>query len=498
MRPAAQRLVRAETLGILFLLFAAFTFLTRAPWVDLPCYWDECGYYLPAALDFFHGSFIPRTVPASIHPPGLSAWLAAVWRVAGYRIEATRLAMLLVAAAAAVFSMLLAVELLRAARGMPAFLAAGLVCISPVFFAQSLLAQPDLPAMLFTAMALWLFLRERIALAALACTALVLVKETGVVAPLVFGVWLVAERRRDAAWFMAPLAVLAAWLVILHSSTGHWAGNAAFADYNLRYPLHPARFAVNLLRRIYYLGFANLHWIGAFAILFAWRTSPIFRARGWRIASVFGVAHVLVVTLLGGATLERYLLPVLPILYTAMAAGLDCFPRRPRLICSAALICGLAVGIFVNPPYPFPYEDNLAWTDFVRLQSDAADTIGRRYSAARIVTLWPLTAELAQPELGYTHVPVQVDTLPDLSAATIAALDWNRVQALAAFSREWDPSWSPLHFAPIRKLWRALFGYEPFSTEDELRRAAPYPPIARWRRGGQWMELYVQPRFHNP
>ncbi len=317
MDDAKSRPVRPGAYTILFLLFATIILLIHLPWLGVPYFWDEAGYYVPAALDLFHGgSPVPHSVPPQIHPPALSAYLAAIWSLAGFHPESTRCAMLALAAAAALVSLLLAIELLRDARGMPAFLAAGMVCLSPVFFAQSLLAQPDMPAMLLTTLALWLFLRERIVLAAAACIALALVKETGIVAPIVFGGWLAYERRwRDAAWFLAPLVALGAWIGILIHATGHWAGTPAFADYNLFYPLPPLRVAVNALRRFYYLFFANLHWIGAFAILFAWRTSRIFRSRGWRIAGSLAVAHAATVTVLGGATLERYLLPVLPILY---------------------------------------------------------------------------------------------------------------------------------------------------------------------------------------
>ena len=36
----------------------------------LPYYWDEAGYYIPAAWDFFRtGSLIPLTTPSNAHPP---------------------------------------------------------------------------------------------------------------------------------------------------------------------------------------------------------------------------------------------------------------------------------------------------------------------------------------------------------------------------------------------------------------------------------------------
>src|ERR1700685_2543872 len=130
-------------------------------------------------------------------------------------------------------------------------------------------------------------------------------------------------------------------------------------------------------------------------------------------------AHVARATALGGAVLERYLLPVLPVLYTAMAAGLSLFPRTPRLICSAALLAGVAAGIFINPPYPFPYEDNLAFADFVHLQSEAAAYLNRWYPGARVTTVWPLTLELSRPELGYVDRAMAVTSLPNLAPSTL-------------------------------------------------------------------------------
>lgn len=495
--PVHVRRIRPETYGIAFLLFAAVLFLCHVPWLDLPYYWDEAGQFIPAALDVLHGgAFVPHSTTPNIHPPALAAYLAAVWSLVGYRPESTRCAMLLLAAFGLLVSLLLAIELLREARGMPAFLAVALLCLSPVFFSQAIMAQLDAPAMLFTALSLLLFLQNRMAAAAAACVALVLVKETGVVAPLVFGLWLAHERRwRDAAWFLAPVAVLGAWIGILDHVTGHWAGDEAFTQYNVYYPWHPVRLAVNFLRRLYYLFFANFHWIGTFAILFAWRTSRIFHSRAWRIAWLLLAAHVVMLTAFGGGVLERYLLPVLPVLYTAMAAGLSLFPRRPRLICSAALLAGVTSGIFINPPYPFPYEDNMAFSDFVHLQTEAAAYVNHWYPAARITTVWPLTLELSKPELGYVDRAMAVTSLPNLAPSTLKPVDWTKVQVLVAFSRNWDPRFSPLHWAPIHRFWGRFFDYVPNATREETRQQVPLVVEDRMERRGQWIDIYVNPNL---
>src|SRR6202012_2939138 len=170
MHAGQRRSVRPRTYGILFLLFAAVILLAHIPWLDLPYYWDEAGYYVPAALDLQHtGSLVPHSVPAEIHPPGLSAYLTAAWTLGGYHPQSTRCAMLLLAAAGVLATLLLAIELLGEARGMPGFFVVALLCLSPVFFAQSMLAQPDAPAMVLATFALWLMIRDRVAPAAAVC-----------------------------------------------------------------------------------------------------------------------------------------------------------------------------------------------------------------------------------------------------------------------------------------------------------------------------------------
>jgi len=84
------------------LIFAAIfvvIFLLHAPLLRLPYFWDEAGYYVPAARDLLlHGSLIPHTTVSNAHPPLVMAWLALWWKVVGYAPAVTRAAMLVFAA----------------------------------------------------------------------------------------------------------------------------------------------------------------------------------------------------------------------------------------------------------------------------------------------------------------------------------------------------------------------------------------------------------------
>src|SRR5206468_2775080 len=105
----------------------------------------------------------------------------------------------LLASVGVLVAFLLAIELARDAPGAPALSVLPILCISPLFFAQSMLAQLDVPAMCFGLLALLLFLQDHIRMSALACVALVLAKETGLAAVALFGAWLLAEKRWRAA-----------------------------------------------------------------------------------------------------------------------------------------------------------------------------------------------------------------------------------------------------------------------------------------------------------
>ena len=500
-RPPRRRRIRPAAYLLFLALFASILFLSHAPFLRLPYYWDELGQFIPAALDIFHGGFavaswVPHTTVPNVHPPGVMAYLAFFWTFAGCSPLATRIAMLLVASVAVLVAFLLAIELCRNVRGAPPFMAVLLLCVSPLFYAQAMLAQLDMPAMLFTCLALLLFVQDKTRLAALVSTALVLVKETGILVPVLFGIWLLRERRpREAVWFLLPAAVLCGWLLILARATGHLFGNTEFTRYNLYYPFHPVRFVFALGRRLYYLFFQDFHWIGTIAILLALFGSgrTIFATRAWRIAWIMTGIYVLFLSLVGGAMLERYLLPVLPIVYAAMAAAIFIHKPPLRVASMLALTAGLIAGNFWNPPYPFPFENNLAFTDFVALQQSAAEFVARTYPSARIATVWPLTSALSRPGLGYVQLPMLIRGLSDFTAHSIDDPAWRQnARVLVFFSRTWEPRWSWTNIELVRKIWRHFYDYQPDLSLPDMR-SRPFALVARWQRRGQWIEIYETP-----
>src|SRR5881296_2204839 len=114
-------------IGFLFLL------ATHRSFLDLPYHWDELGYFIPAAHDLLvSGALVPHSTLPNVHPPLLMAYLAAVWKLFGFAIPVTRVAMLAIGAATLTAAFVLASRL---AGPRAAWTAVALMAVSPPFVA---------------------------------------------------------------------------------------------------------------------------------------------------------------------------------------------------------------------------------------------------------------------------------------------------------------------------------------------------------------------------
>jgi 4-amino-4-deoxy-L-arabinose transferase-like glycosyltransferase len=493
-RPQRHRRRRASSYLIFLALFAALVFISHWGLISMPYFWDEVGHFIPATWDAYRdGALVPRSATPNVHPPAVMIYLAAWWRVFGPSEVVTRTAMLTLGSLTVMAAFLLAIELCGSIQGIPALFAAFLLAASPLFYTQSLLAQLDLPAALLTTAALYYFLAERHWYAIAACTLLVLTKETGAAVPLVLGIWLAAERRlRRGSLYAIPLAALGVWLLILRAASGHWLGSEEFARFNLTEALMPVRAGVGLFRRIWFLFADNLHIVGTVAIA-AGAAAGFFNRRRWKVAAAVACAHVVLVSLTGGAQLERYLLPVLPIFYAAASAGMHAWRPAVRWGAFALLLAGLISGLFLNSLFfPFPYENNLAMADFTSLQWRAASYLESTAKGRTIGTAWPLSAVLAKPELGYVLQPQKVIEIRDFSADEFAKIERGDVDIFVRHSRDWQPPADAYRFGRVRAFARKYLGYvDPVGPEDVEKRLG-LKLEQRWSARGQWVEIYAR------
>jgi hypothetical protein len=483
----------------LFLFFLLFTipFVSlHIGLLNLPYFWDEQGQFIPTALDLLRdGSWVAHSTIPNIHPPGVELYLVLWYKLFGYSIVITRFAMLLVAGAGLLALFLLSIELCRGVKGLPAFFPVVLLALSPLFFMQGMMAQLDMPTMTLTLLALLLFLRKRFMAAAAACIALVLVKETGAVTALVFFCVLLRERRfRDASYFLGTPAALGAWLLVLHQKTGYWTGDPGFAHYNIWYSLQPVRVAATLLRHLFYLFFAEFRWIGTALILAMRRRLWAYRSFDWAVTGLVCGATFLLVTLLGGAELERYLLPVIPIFYVVVTIALWQLPRMPRVVAAIALCAGLAFSLFRNPPYPFPFENNYAMVDFVELQLAAAEYIQDHLAGSRIATAWPYTAGLRDPDFGFVDRPQRVVETNNFHFNSIRAISPDKYDVLVVYTRTWVPDGGITRVPLVKEFLSKFYDYQPEITREQCA-SLGLEAEASWERGGQTISIYGHGRI---
>lgn len=479
---------------IVFLLFFGLPlFLIHLPFLSLPYFWDELGQFVPTALDILRsGTLVAHSAIPNVHPVAVEIYLALCYKVFGFSIPATRLAMLAVAAGGLLLTFLLAIELSQGTKGAPAFLPPVLLLISPLFFTQSMLAQLDMPAMVFTLAALWLFIKKEYKWTVAACVVLVLVKETSIVVPLVFGgVFALEKDWKRAAWFAIPGAALGAWLILLHAKTGYWLGDAEFGRYNVIYALNPARIVISLARRVFYLFVAEMRWVGTAVLIATVATCRAFHTRAWAVVAVVFVASVITVSALGGAELERYLLPVLPLFYIAVSVGLTALKKPWVIAATAAMIVGLGWCIRWNPPYPFPFENNYSMVDFINLQQAAASYAERNLQGRKIATAWPYTAGLRNPDLGYVEHGMQVLETHDLHYASVKALPAASYDTLVTYTREWDPAGSVTDNQFVRGFLGRFYEWAPDITGEQCARLGLEEKIS-WSLHGQTLRIYIR------
>jgi hypothetical protein len=180
---------------------------------------------------------------------------------------------------------------------------------------------------------------------------------------------------------------------------------------------------------------------------------------------------------------------VLPILYIAFAAAIWQLAPRWRTLSAASLAAALLLANFVNPPYPFPWENNLAFTDFVRLDVEAAQYLETRFPTARIATMFPLASAYRRPEFGYVHRPLNIREISDFRASNVAPLARENVEVFVLYSGTWDPM-GLMQNAAWTEFLRRYYDYEPPVDATQMRVLVGAQPVARWTRGGQWVEIY--------
>jgi len=528
-------------------------FLLHLPLLQLPYFWDEAGYYVPAARDLLlTGSLIPHTTVSNAHPPLVLAWIALWWKCVGHAPVVTRSAMLVVAA----FSLLGVFRLAeRVANTQVAIASTLCTALYPVFFTQSSLAQVDLAAAGLTFWGLCAYLEDRPVAVAIWFSLATLAKETAILAPAGLACWELvrfvpprfvpqywtkyvgtayvgtaapfdklragssassgpapgcpAERSstvpRGIRPLVVPLLPLALWYAYHYARTGYVFGNPEFFRYNVAATLNPLRFVLALGLRLWQ-AFGYMHlWLLTIGMLLAmlWpplRDDGVERPRiAIPVQMVFLVVvkvYVVAMALIGGAVLARYMLPAVPLV---IIVGVSTLRRRLRYWLAPVAVVAVAfvAAWFWNPPYGFSPEDNLAYRDYIVLHEDGERFLEARYPMARALTAWPASDELTRPWLGYTTRPVQVVRIEDFSLEQVlSAADFrSHFDVALVFSTKYEPA-RPLldRWKTWTDLKRRFFGFHRDLPPEAAARILGGRIVFSEDRKGQWIAVIEMER----
>lgn len=472
-----------------YALLFTFLFVTHAPLLRLPYFWDEAGYFIPAARDLLlTGSLIPHTTLSNAHPPLVMLWLAFWWRFSAFTPAVTRTAMLMIAA----FALLGLWRLARDVANQPIAVAAVLcTALYSVFFAQSSLAHLDMMVCALTLWGLAMYVERRPVATILFFALAPLAKETAIVTPMALMAWellcpgmlrnsqerlcLTRRSRLSAFSYLLCLVPLVSWFIYHHHQTGFYFGNPEYLRYNLQSTLSPLRIGLAVLIRLWHvLGYLNL-FVLTLATAYAMSRPALQELDGTQrrripinVQLALGVvilANLLALSALGGAVLARYMLPVVPLVILICVSTL--WRRLRHWPWWIAVICAAFVfALLTPPPYRIAPEDTLLYRDYVILHKLAADELAARFPRARVLTAWPASDELSRPFLGYVKQPLTAVQIENFSAFEMerAAQATDQFDVALLFPTKWQPPHPLFRGLPFGKDIQERF----FDYHDEL------------------------------
>jgi hypothetical protein len=187
--------------------------------------------------------------------------------------------------------------------------------------------------------------------------------------------------------------------------------------------------------------------------------------------------------------LARYMLPVSPLVIIICVSTLR---RRVRYWRAVVAIVAMAfvVGWFVNPPYGFSVEDNLAYRDYILLHQRAENFLAVRYPTSRVLTAWPASDELTRPYLGYVSRPMRVFRIEDFTVEQLlaAAEVRSRFNVALVFSTKYEPAHPWFERWRLWQAWKTrFFGYHRDVPPQAAAQILGGQLVYSQHRAGQWV-----------
>lgn len=397
-------------------LAAAFV-ASKIAILDVPAYWDETRWVGPAfqLADWPLVSVFPGFRPMEAfagHPPGIHLIFALAAKVAGATMRTAHLVTIAFGAIGVCLTYLLGVRLVDR---WTASVAALLLFVCPVYFAQSGMFLSDVPVAAMSTGCIYFLLSRRTG-AYLACAiAMVLIKETSaaiVMAMLTYDLFVAKHERgvrfRAAGRHLIPLLVLGAFVTWQKVVTGYWW--LIYSD-----PFDTSLLKTSFLQTLRqawlikeWIFLAQWRWLlSALIVLVLLLRAPVRRRRELWLFGLIAVFASVPFAFAGALFLPRYLMPVLPLFFVAGAWAMrDLMHSIAARTVVAAGIVGVTAWSSAARPFSNTAELNMRYLDVVRVHQEMANAIERDFPSARVLTVWPHAGELDTPQFGYVRTPI--------------------------------------------------------------------------------------------
>jgi hypothetical protein len=351
----------------------------------------------------------------------------------------------------------------------------------------------------------------RTATIALLFTFAVLSKETAIITPAALAAHRLylairdKQNRKENLLWIATLSFcllpLLAWYAYHHHATGFTFGNPEFLRYNATANMDPHRIVLSLYHRaLHLLGHMNM-WVAtlitAACFILPRRFARTIPTTVLTSILIVIAANWIAFSILGGALLTRYLLPVYPLILLLFVA---IWRERTHLwpLLAALPAAAFLIALHVDPPYTFAPEDNLTYRDMIVLHQEATAFIEQHMPQATVLTAWPGNAELIHPELGYVHTPIKITSITNFTLDEIlkAQQTPGDYDAAFLFSTKFEPPAANISHQTEPSDAR-YFDFHHDIHPEEAARLLHGTIIWQDHRNGEWAAVLHFPRSYD-
>jgi hypothetical protein len=407
---ALKQYIAYETLVAiaLFIIVAK----AKANIINMPYYWDELGVYISPTHWLANGSLI-RSLPG-FHPPYMFfghpfasyLTLAALFKTFGESIFVSHIFILLVSYFGILYTYLLGKYLQNSSVGV---IAALLLFCSPLYFAQSGMVNGDVIISTLGIITIYYFIKRNYIAYLITATLLVLTKESSaaiIVAILIY-LYIISEKRRMLlkvfAIYSIPLLFLLIFFVMQKLTTGMILPNSYFNEHNF-YQLNITDVFSKLKLVSGWIFVEQRRYI--LLIIFCVNLIVNGRRAYKKEYLLFIIVIVFFVAAFTGIFfLTRYIIPILPYFYLMSASSIVMLfaYKRIYILVTIIIMVLFIVILYGHDDWGGSHENDMQYTDIVLTHKDACDYIENNYPLKKVLTSWPLTAELREPFLGYVQ-----------------------------------------------------------------------------------------------